>query len=278
MHTDLNEHKSEYSYSAHDHRMWQKLYAKQTHNLSDKACPTFLKNLQEFNLPKDKIPSIKEVNDRLYSKTGWLVKSVDGLISYNEYFSLLSNKIFPMAYFIRQSIEEDLSIDPDIFHELYGHCTMLLSHDYNVFLNEFAKFALTVSDIDRPLYARLIWFTTETGLLQCGDEIKIYGSSILSSYEESKYCLESNSVIRKPFDIISIFREPYRADLLQKVYYIMEDVDQIYSLLSNIPLLSKHMKTARTLGEFEPLFPVTDNKYANIGKCVPVEEYNIAHA
>jgi phenylalanine-4-hydroxylase len=254
-------------FSPEDHAMWHTLYSKQIDTLKTRAYEPFLSNLETFNLPTYHIPQLREVSDKLTQTTNWKVAPVVGLIDYEPYFHLLSQRIFPSTITIRKKQAENLSKDPDIFHEIFAHCTMLLSPNYADFMQEYAKFMLTVTSKDRPLFARLIWFTTETGLIQSPTGLKIFGSSNLSSYTESIYCLEQDEVIRKPFNTISIFREPYRADLLQKVYYVLEDVKQLFSLLDNISELYNALKTARRMGEYNPLFPIEKNKYCNIGHC-----------
>lgn len=260
----------ERDFTPEENLIWQKLYTKQIKNLQNKAFPGFLENIKRFDLPPNRVPMLSQVSEKLRQVTGWQVKPVSGLLQYEEYFELLSKKQFPSTTFIRSEHEENLSKDPDIFHEVFGHCTMLLSQEYADFLEEFAKFALTVKIEDRALFARVIWFTTETGLIKVGNEIKIYGSSIMSSYAESTYCTESPEPIRKPFDLVNIIREPYRADMLQKVYYVIDDVNQVYNLINETSLLYKAMSIARQKGELPALFPIEYNKYSNIGHCTPV--------
>lgn len=259
-------------FTVNEHKMWQKLFEKQTSNLKNKACTIFLKNLIKMELSPVKIPTIREINIKLMSVSGWQVIPVTGLIEYELYFELLANRKFPIAMIIRQDNEENLSKDPDIFHEIFGHCTMLFSFDYAEFMQEFAKFILKVRTIDRPIFSRLIWFTTETGLIKDLDGLKIFGSSILSSFDESIYCLKSIEPIRKTFNLLDIFREPYRADILQKTYYILDSSQQLYRLLDNTQQLLELVDEARNLGEFTPNFPIIYNKYANIGHCYPIKK------
>ncbi len=260
------------TFTKDEHAMWKRLFTKQMINLKDKAYPVFFSNMEKFCLSSEKIPSLKEISERLYSASGWKVVPVQGLIDFEHYFHLLSQKKFPSTMFIRTINEENLAKDPDIFHEVFGHCTMLMSQDYADFMQEYARFALTVKECDRPLFARLIWFTTETGLINTANGVKIFGSSVISSYSESIYCFEKDGPIIKPFNIVHIFQEPYRADLLQKVYYTLDSSKQIFNVLNNIPELYSALKEARQLGEFQPLFPVEHNKYTNIGHCIPLQE------
>jgi phenylalanine-4-hydroxylase len=263
-------HAANVIFSDEDNEMWQKIYKKQVKRLENTAIPVFLNNLKKFNLSPDRIPNLNQISDQMFAATGWRTVPVDGLAGYIKYFNLLKEKLFPVAMFIRRNSEENLSKDPDIFHEIFGHCTMLLSQDYADFMQKYGEFALTVAEVDRPLFARLIWFTTETALIHADGALKIFGSSILSSYSEAFYALNSNKPLRKAFDVINIFREPYRADLLQKVYYVLDDPQQVYSLLDNTNKLYEALQIARKLGELPALFRTTSSKYANIGHCHPL--------
>ena len=93
----------------------------------------------------------------------------------------------------------------------------------------------------------------------------------MSSYAETLHSLKNTENIHKSFDIVNIFREPFRADILQRVYYVIEDIKQVYSLVQDPLNLITAMRVAREMGEYPPLFPVTHNKYSNIGHCVPLE-------
>ena len=259
-------------FSDADYAMWKKIFIKQIVNLQDKAHPIFLSNYKRLKLSANEIPKLGDLNAILLATTGWQVVPVDGLIGNEQYFHLLSKRIFPVAMIMRTSNEELLSKDPDIFHEIFGHCTMLMSSDYADFMQEFAKFALTVKTIDRPIIARLLWFTTETGLIKTESGLKIFGGSLLSSYAESIYCLTSKVPILTPFNLIDIFREPYRADILQKKYFILNDMRQLYCLLNKVNVLLRAVGAARALGENPPLFPVTFDKYSNVGHCYSLKK------
>lgn len=259
-------------FSKTDNAIWERLYVKQCHQLKPIANPVFLENLKKFNLPATKVPSLSEISKQLNNATGWGVTPVDGLINYKNYFSLLAKKSFPAAMFMRSEEQENLCKDPDLFHEVFGHCTMLLSQEYADFMEEFAQFALTVKACDRPLFSRLIWFGTETALIKIGEQLKIFGSSVLSSYQESDYAINSKEPTRKPFDIVNIFREPYRADILQTVYYVLDNTKQLYSILDDIPSLYDKLEQARSLGELPLTFEQTNSRYSNIGNCVSLTE------
>ena len=103
------------------------------------------------------------------------------------------------------------------------------------------------------MLARLYWFTVEFGLIQQKDGLRICGGGINSSPGETVYALESDKPERRPFDPIDALRTPYRIDIYQTVYYVLDGLNQIYDLV-NVDLFDMINK-ARELGEFEPTFP-----------------------
>ncbi|MCZ6669315.1 MAG: phenylalanine 4-monooxygenase, partial [Gammaproteobacteria bacterium] len=98
----------------------------------------------------------------------------------------------------------------------------------------------------RVWLARLFWFTVEFGLIQTDAGIRAFGAGIVSSRQELVYSVVDPGVERRTFDVIEILRTPYRIDILQPIYYVLESLDQLFELTQRdiIPLI----ETARTLG------------------------------
>ena len=71
------------------------------------------------------------------------------IIKADEFFTLLANKKFPAATFIRIPEELDYLQEPDIFHELFGHVPLLSHPTYAQFMHEFGKKALALQPKDR---------------------------------------------------------------------------------------------------------------------------------
>ena len=256
-------------YSLKDHHTWKNLYSTQINNLQDLAHPKILKHLKELSLPKENIPQLAEVSYTLYNKTGWQVTRVEDLINSYTFFNLLANRMFPSTVYIRSDEELSLSRDPDIFHELFGHCPILLDIEYASLFEKFGILGVKLDELHRYFLQRLFWFTFETGLINTQQGLRIYGGSLLSSIKESRYSIKDTKATRKSFDIIHIFRTPYRADLIQSIYYIISDFSQVYSMLEDIDLLKINIEKAYNLGEFSPLFPVEKEyiKYINYNIC-----------
>lgn len=244
-------------YSADDNYVWQLLFSRQTKILPGRACGEHIQGLQILGFTSDSVPQLPDVNKILNSATGWSVVPVSALISARSFFELLAARKFPAATFIRTEEELDYVTEPDIFHELFGHCPMLTNQIFADFVQEYAAKVLTFPEEDWPLLQRLFWFTVEFGLINTPDGLRAYGGGILSSIGETPHSVESDEAMRIIFDPVVAFRTPYRIDRMQPIYFVIPSYDVLYSLVkSEIKLL---LGRARELGEYPPLFHVDEN-------------------
>lgn len=245
------------TYSAEENRVWKILFERQKKLVTGRACDEFLAGLENLGLTANAIPQLPEVSQRLRAKTGWEVAPVAALISARAFFELLAQRRFPAATFIRCEEELDYVKEPDIFHELFGHCPMLTDPIYADFIHDYAQKVLSFPESDWPLLQRLFWFTVEFGLIKTDKGLRAYGGGILSSISETVYSVESDLAMLALFDPVVVFRMPYRIDMLQSVYFVIDNYQQLYDFVTlNI---SELLKRARSLGEYPPFFPVDEN-------------------
>jgi phenylalanine-4-hydroxylase len=77
---------------------------------------------------------------------------------------------------------------------------------------------------------RLYWFTIEFGLIKEKEELKIYGSGIISSVGETLHAIGDAS--RKyDFDVERIMDHPFRTDVIQDEYFVIESLQQLVEAL-----------------------------------------------
>lgn len=110
-----------------------------------------------------------DVSDILEKHTGFRVEPVPALIPFEKFFRLLADRKFPSATFIRTPEEMLYLEEPDIFHELYGHCPLLTNKDYADFTARYGKLGVDATPRERVYLARLYWFTVEFGLIKPKD-------------------------------------------------------------------------------------------------------------
>jgi phenylalanine-4-hydroxylase len=236
-------------YTEEENAVWHELISRQLNIVNHRACDEYMQGLDILNMPHDRIPQCYEISNALEKVTGWTLEPVSALISFERFFQLLANKRFPAATFIRRREELDYLQEPDIFHEVFGHCPLLTNPAYADFTHTYGKLGINASKEDRAMLARLYWFTIEFGLIQAAAGLRIYGGGILSSANESVYALESATPQRKPFQPLDALRTPYRIDIIQPVYFVLENFSVLYELI-NMDLISL-IREARRLGDYD---------------------------
>jgi phenylalanine-4-hydroxylase len=243
------------NWSEEENQIWAELYARQLPLLKTRACNQYMEGLSLLALPDDRIPQLPDIDKVLLAQTGWKTAEVPALINFGEFFRLLANKQFPVATFIRSKDEFDYLQEPDIFHEVFGHCPLLTNPAFAHFTHTYGKLGLAASKEDRIYLARLYWFTVEFGLVRSKanpETLEIYGGGILSSPGETLYALESGEAIRKPLTATDALRTPYRIDIMQPLYYILPDFDYLFEL-ADMDIMSLVNK-AKGLGLYPALF------------------------
>lgn len=216
-------------YPPGEHEVWHTLITRQLKVIEGRACDEYLQGIEQLGLPLERIPQLGEINKVLGQATGWQVARVPALIPFETFFQLLANKQFPVATFIRTAEELDYLQEPDIFHEIFGHCPLLTNPWFAEFTHTYGKLGLSASKEQRVYLARLYWMTIEFGLVDTAHGRRIYGGGILSSPRETLYSL-SSAPEHQPFDPLDAMRTPYRIDILQPLYFVLPDLKRLFDL------------------------------------------------
>ena len=254
-------------YSDDENAMWQALLTRQAKQIPNRACSAYLEGLEKLNLPSTHIPQLHDIDEILQATTGWQTAAVPALISFGKFFKFLANKRFPVATFIRRFEDMDYIEEPDVFHEIVGHCPLLTHPAFAAFNETYGKLGLDASKEERWFLARLYWFTIEFGLVGSHpDNRRIYGGGILSSPSETIYALNGSDTLQqsnhqqqpqnqpehRAFDLLDVLRTPYRIDHIQPIYYVIDDLDALFDIVDS-DIMGK-VKQAMALGLFEPTY------------------------
>ncbi|MBX3709120.1 MAG: phenylalanine 4-monooxygenase [Gammaproteobacteria bacterium] len=247
----VNEHGNA-NYSSEENQIWHELITRQIPIVQGRACEEYIHGIELLNLPTDRIPQCPEISNALRTTTGWELEPVPALIPFDRFFNLLANRKFPAATFIRRREELDYLQEPDIFHEVFGHCPMLTHQACADFTHTYGKLGSKSNHADQVMLAKLYWFTIEFGLIKTNDGLRAYGGGILSSKSETIYCLESPAPQRKPFDVMDVLRTPYRIDIVQPIYFVIDSFDVLFNLIEMDLIGLIH--EARRLGMHTPAY------------------------
>ena len=241
-------------YSDDENAMWQALLERQAKQIPNRASSAYLEGLEKLKLPATHIPQLQDIDEVLQANTGWQTAAVPALISFGKFFKLLADKRFPVATFIRRFDDMDYIEEPDIFHEIVGHCPLLTHPAFATFNETYGKLGLNATKEERWFLARLYWFTIEFGLVgQEPENRRIYGGGILSSPSETIYALSDEPDCRA-FDLIDVLRTPYRIDQIHPIYYAIDDLDILFDIVNSD--IMGAVKKAMSLGLFEPTYAV----------------------
>lgn len=238
-----------------ENNIWHELITRQLKSIKGTACNEFIEGLEKLNLPLDRIPQLDEVSVVLKKATGWQCEPVNALIGFGEFFKLLSEKKFPVATFIRTRDEFDYLQEPDIFHEIFGHCPLLTNSSFADYTQAYGKMGLNASKEERVFLARLYWFTVEFGLLDTPEGIRAYGGGILSSPKETLHATTGEVAQRKTLDVLDVLRTPYRIDILQPIYYMLNKVSNLDDIRKyEVSEIMDFVAQAKELGLHPALF------------------------
>ncbi|CAN5909612.1 phenylalanine 4-monooxygenase [soil metagenome] len=213
-------------YSGEDQAVWQLLVERQSALAQRHACDEFLQGLETLGIG-DTIPDFASVNTRLQGLTGWQIVGVPGLIPDAVFYDHLAHRRFPVTVWIRTRAELDYLVEPDLFHDFFGHVPLLSDPVFADYMELYGQRGVEAgTSID--LLARLYWYTVEFGLIRTPKGLKAYGAGILSSAAEVEHAIESPDVARLPFAASTVMRRPYEIDKLQNTYFVLDDFRQLF--------------------------------------------------
>ena len=218
------------AYSAADHDTYRRLVARQTALLPGLACNEFIAALPSLGA-SDFIPRFEDINERLHKATAWEIVGVPGLIPELPFFTLLANRKFPVTDWIRTPGEFDYIVEPDVFHDLFGHVPLLFNPVFADHMQAYGIGGLKAHGLGacEPL-ARLYWYTIEFGLIRQPDGLRAYGAGILSSSAELQHAVKSAAPNRIALDVLRAMRTRYKIDSYQQCYFVIDSFQQLIDL------------------------------------------------
>jgi len=215
------------AYSAEQHALYRRLFDRQAKLAPRYACPEWIAAIARLDAAQA-IPRFDDVSRQLRAATGWEIVAVPGLIPDDAFFTHLANRRFPVTVWLRRPEEFDYIVEPDVFHDFFGHVPLLFDRVYADHLHEYGKGGLKAMRLDAvKMLARLYWFTIEFGLMRTPLGIRAYGAGLLSSAGELAYSVEDAGPERLPFDLARIMRTEYQIDRFQERYFVIESFDQL---------------------------------------------------
>ena len=244
-------------YSAENHRSWERLYSGMAPRWQSYANEHFLQGLERLSLDANCVPRLEDVNKFLYPLTRFKTKPVSGYVPAFLFFDCLRRREFPTTVTIRDG-GATFAPWPDIFHDVTGHVPMHTDPAFADALVRFGDCAHTavemvcgIKDEEEKIrrltsmiraMARFFWFTVETGLMREGNDLKVYGSAMLSSYGEIERCLDPSIVQRYPIQLEWVVNQGFLPNHYQPLLFVVDSFAHLYELVDK---LEKWMREGR---------------------------------
>ncbi|HTP61543.1 MAG TPA: phenylalanine 4-monooxygenase [Burkholderiales bacterium] len=215
------------AYSAGEHALFRGLFERQARLVPRYACREWIDAIAALDAGTE-IPKFDRVSRKLKSKTGWEIVAVPGLIPDEAFFTHLANRRFPVTVWLRKPEEFDYIVEPDVFHDFFGHVPLLFDRIYADHLRDYGQGGLKAMRLDAvKMLARLYWYTIEFGLMNTAEGVRAYGAGLISSGGELAYCIDDPSPRRLAFDLERALRSNYQIDRYQSTYFVIDSFEQL---------------------------------------------------
>jgi phenylalanine-4-hydroxylase len=216
------------AYTPAEHELYRRLYERQSRLVPHYACSEFITSLARLDAARE-IPRFDRVSRALGAATGWQIVAVPGLIPDTVFFAHLANRRFPVTVWLRTPEEFEYIVEPDVFHDFFGHVPMLFDPVFADYLQAYGQGGLKAQRLDALTFlARLYWYTVEFGLIVTPQGLRTHGAGILSSGGEIRYAIESPQPNRVRFDLERIMRTEYRIDRYQDSYFAITSFQELF--------------------------------------------------
>ena len=240
-------------YSDENQDTWRRLYSRMKPRWEKYANRRFLEGVNNLALDPNAVPKLEDVNNFLCPLTGFRAKAVSGYVPAFIFFDCLRNREFPTTITIRDGKSIDYLPEPDIFHDIAGHVPMHTDKAFADVLVRFGEVARSAADHVQNIpdestrvqrvesilkaMARFFWFTIEFGLMRDtpgSNEIKVYGSGLLSSFGEIEHSLTSPEVQRFPLQLEWVINQYFEIDHYQPLLFVADSFEHVFELVNTL--------------------------------------------
>jgi len=216
-------------YTDREHQVWSVIWRALRPAHQQHACAEYLKAIEQLNFSDDRIPQLREVNERVRAISGFRLEPVAGLVQPRVFLENLADGVFLCTQYIRHHSTPLYTPEPDVVHEIVGHgvtlaCPQLA--ELNRMFGEAVKRTTSADKLEQ--LSRVYWFTIEFGVLRENGSIKAYGTGLLSSAGEME---EMHKADLRRLDLAAASNEKYDPTHFQPVLFCADSFDDLYQRL-----------------------------------------------
>jgi phenylalanine-4-hydroxylase len=173
------------AYTAEEDEVWRVVSSELSLKHYSRACREYVTAAERLELPTERVPQLREVDERVHALTGFHLLPVPGLVPTRDFYSALAERTFLSTQYVRHHSVPFYTPEPDLVHEIIGHANMLASDSLATLYAEAGRASRrAVSAAALEFFSRVFWFTLEFGVVFELGTPKAYGAGLLSSYGE----------------------------------------------------------------------------------------------
>lgn len=217
-------------YTPEEHAVWQTIWKALKPAHQTYACAEYLAAVERLRFEPDRIPQLREVNERVEAISGFRLEPVAGLVQPRVFLENLASGVFLCTQYIRHHSTPLYTPEPDVVHEIVGHGVTLASPrlaELNRMFGRAVKKTTEPKALKR--LSRVYWFTIEFGVLREDGKVKAYGTGLLSSAGEMA---EMHRAELKPLDLNAASRQDYDPTHFQPILFCADSFDHMYQTVA----------------------------------------------
>ena len=216
-------------YTPEEDLLWKNIRAALELAHQQYACDEYLECVMKLELPRDRIPQLCEVSEKVQALSGFRLEPISGLVEPRVFLESLADGVFLCTQYIRHHSTPNYTPEPDVVHEITGHAVTLASErlaELNRLVGEVVKRTTSTDALER--LSRVYWFTIEFGVVREGGDIKAYGTGLLSSAGE----LEAMHYAElRPLNLEAASRHQYDPTKYQPILFCADSFEEMYQSL-----------------------------------------------
>lgn len=171
-------------YSAEEHAVWREVWRNLAPLHERYACREYLEASRRVSLSRDTIPQLRDVNGVIEPISGFRMLPVAGLVTAGAFLERLAGGVFLSTQYMRHHSVPLYTPEPDVVHELIGHAATFANSDLARLNRAFGEAVIGAAPEVVERIGRLYWYTLEFGVVREGEELKVFGAGLLSSFGE----------------------------------------------------------------------------------------------
>lgn len=213
-------------YTTEEHQVWSVIWRALRPAHQKFACAEYLEALARLNFSDDRIPQLREVNEKVQAISGFSLEPVAGLVQPRVFLENLAGGVFLCTQYIRHHSTPLYTPEPDVVHEIVGHGVTLACPQLAELNRMFGQAVKRTSSPEAlEQLSRVYWFTVEFGVLRENGSVKAYGTGLLSSAGEMQ---EMHKAQLRPLDPGAAATEKYDPTHFQPVLFCAESFKHMY--------------------------------------------------